>query len=344
MRSCSTASARPPAIWSFSASRCFGASIGMRRSLWPPMPRRCSASPEHPDFCKVAPMMTRLLCAGFLIAAPAYGKERLKLNLVIIAIDGLRADHLGAYGYSRPTSPNIDSRSKQAVVFERAVAQATWTLPSFTTLFSSRYPHEHQVLSHSRSAPPEIPLLAEVLRNGGYRTAGFVGGHYLDPCFGLARGFEHYRSGGMGAWRFLSQTIPQAVRWIQENGSKPFFVFVHGNDVHPPFDIPDEAERSESRFDPSYRGSIDSLPPDYTYVLAYNRNAGDHSHLPDGANPPEPYFLAVDQARSNRRDMEHLVAHYDDRILAVDAQIETLFRELHRSGRDQDTIVVLMAD
>lgn len=289
-------------------------------------------------------MLLRLLFLLFLPCGPSLATEHPKLNLVIIAVDGLRADHLGLYGYPKDTSPHLDERAKQAVVFDRAVTQATWTLPSFTTLFTSLYPHEHGVLSHSRSVGPELTLLPEVLRKAGYRTAGFVGGHYLDSSFGLARGFDHYRSGGMGIWRFFSQTAPQAARWIKANRDKSFFVFVHGNDVHPPFDIPDEDEGEDTKFDPHYRGNVDSLPPDYTFVFAYNRQAGDHSRLTDGANPPEAWFREVEAVRSHPEDLRHLAAHYDDRIREADQQIEAVFAALKETGHDKDTIVVLLAD
>jgi arylsulfatase A-like enzyme len=78
--------------------------------------------------------------AAFLIAC---GAEDRPLNIIIIGIDTLRADHLGCYGYERNTSPRIDALASRGVLVERAVSQAPWTLPSFASIFTSLYPSQH---------------------------------------------------------------------------------------------------------------------------------------------------------------------------------------------------------
>ena len=78
--------------------------------------------------------------AAFLVAC---GSEDRPLNVLVIAIDTLRADHLGCYGYKRSTSPMIDALASRGVLVERAVSQAPWTLPSFASIFTSLYPSQH---------------------------------------------------------------------------------------------------------------------------------------------------------------------------------------------------------
>ena len=96
-------------------------------------------------------------------------------DIVLVVIDALRADHLGAYGYDRPTSPNIDRLAATGTLFREARAPSSWTKPSIASLFTSRQPSEHGAVSFDRSLDPELPTLAEALRARGYHTVGISG-------------------------------------------------------------------------------------------------------------------------------------------------------------------------
>src|SRR5665213_2955838 len=117
-------------------------------------------------------------------------------NIVIIAIDSLRADHLGCYGYHLNTSPAIDALAEESMVFDRAFAAGIPTMPSFTTLYTGLHPYRHGIVSHSgrRRLSADIPTLPEVLRKHGYRTAAcdnlVVQGDGRGDWF--ARGYDHY--------------------------------------------------------------------------------------------------------------------------------------------------------
>ncbi len=156
-----------------------------------------------------------------------------RCNVVVISIDTLRADHVGAYGYPRPTTPWLDRFASRSVVFERAISQSAWTRPAHASMFTGLYPVEHGIVTvhPPRRLSPEIPTLASVLSQAGYRTAAFVGGGNLSAEFGFAAGFETYRSPG----RRFSETVPAALAWIDENAARPFFLFVHGLDAHRPY-------------------------------------------------------------------------------------------------------------
>lgn len=282
-------------------------------------------------------MLAILLAALTPLAAAAVQPPRPQ-NLVIIAVDGLRADHLGLYGYARPTSPALDARAASAVVFERAIAQASWTLPSFTTLFSSRDPIDHGINTSLVSAESHGDLLAEVLRAAGFQTAGFVGGHFLDPIYGLARGFELYRGDGEAVFRFFPETATQGAEWIRSWGPGRHFLFVHGNDVHPPFDLARQPPVMRHVFDAGYRGPVDDTLVDYSFVEAFN---GEPGQTP---RPDPGYLRRVQEIKNNPRDLAHIVAHYDAQIRESDEAIKPVFEALAAGGHDKDTVVVLMAD
>ena len=265
-------------------------------------------------------------------------------NVVLLAVDGLRADHLGLYGYRRATSPHLDSRAKAAVVFERAIAPASWTLPSFASMFSGLPPLEHRALSHRRQFPASKPLLAEALRTAGYRTAAFAGGHFLDPVFGLMRGFDLRRNTGWGRYDFLRTTAPRGARWIRDHHAQgPFFLFVHGNDVHPPFMQPESGEATSLAIDEGRRGGlVDSSLLDYSFVAAFN--AGREAKVFFGFVPPNDYLQEVSAIKDDPAEMARVAAHYDSRILAADHDLETVFQALAETGREKDTLVVLLSD
>ena len=113
-------------------------------------------------------------------------------NILLLILDTVRADELGVYGYAQPTSPRIDQFAARGVVFDRAIAPSSWTLASHASIFTGRRPGE---LSARWVKPLDRthPTLAEVLRDHGYRTAGFAANFYHTGVeSGIARGFLHY--------------------------------------------------------------------------------------------------------------------------------------------------------
>ena len=129
-------------------------------------------------------------------------------NVLLVVIDTLRADHVGTYGYGRPTTPNIDHLAERAVVFETVVSQAPWTAPAMASLFTGLYPSVHGLdggivwgggvppaslpFAVQKALPPGHQTLAEIFRQAGYSTAGFVSNLYVNSIFGFAQGFDHF--------------------------------------------------------------------------------------------------------------------------------------------------------
>ncbi|HXV62001.1 MAG TPA: sulfatase-like hydrolase/transferase [Vicinamibacteria bacterium] len=179
-------------------------------------------------------------------------------NLVIVTIDTLRADRLGAYGGNVET-PNLDRIAREGALAEDARAQVPLTRPSHLSLFTGRYPFEHGV--RENAAPPfesKMPLLAEILKERGFRTAGFVSSIVLSSETGIDRGFETFADDfgveGQDAV-FLDSvqkrgdaTTEEAIAWLREDGGQPFFLWLHLYDPHDPYEPPEpHASRYEGR-------------------------------------------------------------------------------------------------
>lgn len=110
---------------------------------------------------------------------PSLEPEMDRPNLVIISLDTLRADRVGAYGYDRPTTPALDALAASSVQFQNVVAESPWTLPSHTTIFSGRYPSSHGVVEELSQIPADLPLLAEQLTENGYRSYAYTDGGFV---------------------------------------------------------------------------------------------------------------------------------------------------------------------
>lgn len=116
-----------------------------------------------------------------------------KPNIIFICIDTLRADRLASYGYKKIETPHIDSVAKKGVLFSQAICQVPITLPSHCSMFTGLNPTSHDVRENGTyRLDNSEKVLAEILKENGYRTAAFIGGFPLDSRFGLNKGFDFY--------------------------------------------------------------------------------------------------------------------------------------------------------
>ena len=126
-------------------------------------------------------------------------------NILLIVMDAVRLDHLSCYGYSRPTTPNLDRIAQSGVVFENCFSAASWTPPSHATLFTGKYPSQCGIVGKNLALSNAHLTMAEFLRRQGYRTTG-VGSAYVTQHLGFDYGFEDF----VENWRRPSlRQIPQ---------------------------------------------------------------------------------------------------------------------------------------
>jgi len=175
-------------------------------------------------------------------------------NILLIVIDTLRADHLGLYGYTRDTSPNIDAFGGDAAVFERAISTAPWTKPAMASIFTSLLPREHGVTDWDRNLPSEPTTLTRHLKANGYRTLAYIshdafnrefnnfhiGFDVFDtsliPSVNVARrkAVQGKRPTGGTKQATSRELTDLALQGLHETAEQPFFMWVHYLDPHPP--------------------------------------------------------------------------------------------------------------
>jgi len=186
---------------------------------------------------------------------PSPVRREADFNVLLITIDTLRRDALGAYGQARDSSPWIDRLAAGGVRFENAYAHNTLTLPSHAGILSGRYPFDHGVRDNAGFRFPEsLDTLATLLKPRGYRTGAFVSGFPLDSRFGLARGFDVYEDSFVARQRKGELALPErraaesvalARAWIEQAGGARTFCWLHLYDPHAPYEPP---EPQASRF------------------------------------------------------------------------------------------------
>jgi arylsulfatase A-like enzyme len=267
-----------------------------------------------------------LLAAGLPLAAAACARfDPGRPDVVLIVVDTLRADHLGAYGYGRPTSPRIDDLARRGTLFESAWSAAPWTLPSVMTIVTGRHASSHRVENDGLKLGAEVPTLAETLRARGYATGGFVSHVYVSGLYGFARGFETFDDFSLtrpdyrleaGMEPAADRVTEAALAWLKRQGRRPVFLMVHYFDPHWPYDPP--------------AGYADLFPNDYRGPL----DAG-YDSISKFIDPLVP--LPSDYRR-------FLVDRYDAEVRFVDDQVGRLLDALSAAGRTDRAWVVLTAD
>ncbi len=252
-------------------------------------------------------------------------------NVLLVSIDTLRADAVGAYGGPVAT-PALDRLAREGSLFEQAIAPASQTTPSHATLFTGQEVLHHGALRNGIPLANTAETLAEVFQRNGYATAAFASSFVLDPRFGWNQGFDHYdaefpRSGETlrsrgGQWRKYefdgfdrraAATNSRALPWL-ESVDEPFFLFVHYFDPHAPYAaLPAGAAR---------------LPSGFARAAASERIEALRKTLP--GLTLEALVLAL--------------RNYQAEVLAVDAALGRLLAGLESRGLENRTLVVVTAD
>lgn len=252
-------------------------------------------------------------------------------NLLVISLDTLRADHLGCYGYARPTTPNLDRFATSAMLFERCTSVSSYTLPTHASLLTGLLPYGHGAIRPEQLLDTTAtPTLARVLADRGYVTAAFTSGGFLSDEYGFAAGFDRYgqidpittedatTEGRNPTLQMLRarNSLDAAGGWIDEHAAERWFVFVHSFVTHE-YLAPAEDLAS---FD---RGGRATPGRD---VVAYLLN--------------EEWFASP----PTEGDVARIVDRYDAALHYADRRLGAFLDRLERAGRLDDTIVVVTAD
>ena len=278
-------------------------------------------------------------------------------NVILICVDGCRADHLGAWGYGRDTTPTLDRLARQGLSFTRNYSQANESLFSHASLFTSRHPSEIALPTYTHFAiPSALPTLAKRLKMLGYQTAGFTGGGHVRHEYGFGDGYDRYFDDVPFGSFFMS--VPQAMHWLENKREGPFFMFLHGYDCHRPYRKPAVFSHL---YAPGYQGDADrylASPQVLDRVFEgrfFESFDIRQSRTRAGDRPSDPtsYLelarLAQEHPEAGKAlasgDVEHIIAHYDAAITYSDTWIGTFLAGMDRLGLDRtNTLVVVLAD
>jgi arylsulfatase A-like enzyme len=245
-------------------------------------------------------------------------------SILLITLDTTRADHLGLYGYPKPTSPRLDRLARTAVVFEQAFSPATTSGPAHASMMTGLRPARHGAQHNGEAMSPEVRTVAERLRDAGYHTGGFVSHPLVGAKAGLDRGFDTFvvRTDSNHRHRVPERArslrvFAQAADWLRAHPNRTF-TWVHAQ--HPHFDYrpPVDLERRFGGAGHTARGKFDC-------AFAIKEAIEKKEPIPDEA----------------RRDT---VARYDGEIALVDEGIGMLLDALAASGNEGRTTVIVVAD
>ena len=254
-------------------------------------------------------------------------------DVILVTLDTTRADHLSAFGYERPISPELDRFARESVVFPRAWSTDSWTLPAHASILTGHYPTRHGAhFSHEGGAhslaevipgkgredlkvnvlPDDAITLAELLQERGYATAAFVGGPWLAPPFGLLQGYD-VKDADVRALKGRPANLltRAAVAWLETIPSnRRLHLLVNYFDPHSPYEPPK---------------GFDTLP---------------RAKEPLGVTP----FGVLGGAPLSPDDHARFIDRYDGEIGFMDSQFGRLMMALRRQGRFDDALIIVVAD
>jgi len=282
------------------------------------------ASRSFPSVPVPLAFATLLALAGLVLLAgceePDMPRDQpVHANVIFIVVDTLRADHVGAYGYERDTTPHIDALARESLLFERAYAAAPWTKPSVASMMTGLHAGTHTAIRMESKLPGEAVTLAERFVLSGYATGGVVSHHILGKAFGFSQGFIEYdESEARGHMHLSTKPVTRKAmamldRFLSDAPERPFFLFVHYFDPH----------------------------------FVYLRHEG---YGFAGARPERIKWKKGIKGLRNlapppsEEETRYLRDSYDEEIRFTDEGIGELLDGLRERGLYDDTIVVLTAD
>ncbi|MFO1011953.1 MAG: sulfatase [Planctomycetota bacterium] len=273
----------------------------------------------------IVPRLFLGVAALFLGAACSCSGGSEHPNVILIVVDTLRADRVGCYGYSRPTTPEIDDLAKDGMRFENCVAQAPWTLPSMSSMLTSRY-----LTQHREWPEPEVVPLAECFQQAGYATVGVSANVLLAKDHHFDRGYDDYDASFGPA----------------DNDGKPFDMLYDA--------IWAPVEKALATKKPLFL-SVQPFDPHFTYKPHPEFDA----QLPcDGAMPAQPSgwwqkTLAESGVPApaddpdwgdHARALQHLRGQYEQEVRFTDEWLGKTLARLKELGVLENAVVAIVSD
>jgi len=258
-----------------------------------------------------------------------------KYNVIFFAFDGLQSKHLSRYGYNLDLTPNLDTVLDSSYLFTQAISPSSWTIPTYMSIFTSLYPSEHKLVnkftefdkkagkivqSNLKVLSPDVVTLALLLKEKGYQTAAFTGDAGVSSVYGYNLGFDQYYDGP--PFGGFSDTIPRSIEWLKKRTDKPFFLFIHGYDVHGQY-APEEGF-------------------DYRFVKKPYRGKYTGSKHEQGALREEG--LAKGKLNLTEEDVLFWRAIYDEKINRADEEFKLFWDTVNELNLNNNTVFVIFSD
>jgi arylsulfatase A-like enzyme/uncharacterized membrane protein YbhN (UPF0104 family) len=256
-------------------------------------------------------------------------------NVLFIVIDTLRADHLPAYGYRAIQTPHLEAFGKDAIRFEHAYTNASWTRPSFASLVTGRYASSHGVMSKAASLPDATETIAESFSSAGYATGGVVTNYNVAPFFNFQQGFDEYR--------YLA---PNFLFGASDTSAKLSLLQILRR-------VDEKARASLGRTEPgsAYQDAVvvneavgsllDRMPKNPWFLFA----AYMDPHDPYFRHPYDGFgYSRAAHVKPEPEEAEELRKLYDGEIVYWDEHFGKLVAELKRRGVYDELTIVITAD
>lgn len=245
-------------------------------------------------------------------------------NVVVLVVDCLRADHVGAYGYHRPTTPNIDRLAADSLLFERAVSPSNWTKPSIASLITGTRVSQHRLteghasgddgLLRSHVLSPDLVTIAEAFREAGHATGAFINQGHLAAYMGFDQGYDEYL-----ADLHDPQVVERFAGWLDGIGERPFFAYLHLLDLHFPYTAQD-------------------------HIDIFTEETGERRIKSMMRSDTAGFHELVETDGLSEADKREVAALYDGELLGVDDTVRRALAVLADRALYEDAFVVLTSD
>lgn len=290
--------------------------------------------------------------AGAVDAAPKARYEQ--TNVILISLQCLRADHLGAYGYQRATSPNMDALAKRSVLFENAISQANLTPVAQMSVLTSQYPRVNGMVSFEVAKETvSARTLPEILRYYGYTTAATLSspeffmrfdsesGTPINPGDVFSRSFDYYGRTVRGPQGSSIRTLPtDAFQWLKNNKEKKFFLWIGSGLLHMPYAAAVPAPYKTKYDQPGYTPFWKRLPPQ---VGQKSWNDDPSYDIFSRVYRNDFYWDFKPVYRLNDEDLKYVNGRYDAGVYYTDLFIGELIKLLDSLKLTEKTLIILQS-